>query len=148
MIKLEGRFDEYAYRVATFDVDSGVTALEEGQWVTLNATGKVAISDGTANKSFICISSKRTGRDQITGVPVKKASFLVGNFLLNVSNYDTNGSYAAMTPLVVTTAGVLTPYTILTQDGGGTNINGTPPQKIVAYSLGAPVSGYLAIVSV
>lgn len=147
MIKVEGRFDEYAYRVATYDVDSSVTALEEGQWVTLNSSGKVIISDGTANRSFLCISSKRSGRDQITGVPVKKASFLVGQFLLQVSNYYADGSYSAMTPLCVTTDGVLTPYTALTQ-GGGSDIDGTPPQKIVAFALGAPVSGYLPIVSV
>jgi len=137
MIRFENRLDEYAYRVAVRPLDDSVTELEEGQWVTINDSGKVVISDGT-KKSFLCISSKRAGRDQISGKSVKKVTYYFGVFEVTVSNFDTAETYGAMTPLCVNADGVLTPYD---------PANATP-WLIAAYSLGAPVNGELRIKAV
>lgn len=135
MIRKENRFDSYAYSVAYRELDASVTTLDDGQWITLQG-GKVVISDGSA-KSFLCTSSKRAGRDQISGVPVKKVAYLLGAFELSVTNFDPAKTYGDMTPLVVTTGGILTPF-----------VDGThADRQIVAYSVSAPVGGYLRICS-
>lgn len=137
MIKFEERFEKYAYRVADDYVDDSVTELEEGQWVTYNTDGKLIVSDGT-KKSFIALGSKRAGRNLVGGVSVKKISYLHGPFRLKVSNFDPAGNYdAPMTPLKVTTGGVLTPW-VKASDS---------PEMIHAYSKCAPVDGYLVIYS-
>ena len=147
MIRFENRFDEYSYRLAYREIASSVTALEEGQWITFDTDGKIVISDGTAAKSFLAIGSKRTDRDQVSGVSVKKIAYLHGAFELSVSNYDTNGTYtAALTALKVTTAGILAPITAPTWNGEGV-LTGDLVDKIVAYAIGAPVNGYLRIIS-
>ena len=136
MIKFENRYDSYAYRMASGDVDSSVTALEEGQWVTYNSSGKLVISDGT-KRSFICTASKRDGRDLISGTPVKKAAFLHGVFCLSVSNFDATKTYTEMCPLKVTTDGILTLW-----------VSGTDSAElIVANAVGAPTDGFLRILS-
>ena len=141
MIRQYGRFDEYAYRTATRDLDPGVSALEEGQWVTINAAGNVIVSVGAVGtKGFLCVGSKRSGRDQVTGKPVQKVSYLNGPFELQVSNYDGGGTYTApMTPLKVMAGGVLTNW-----------VTGTDKvEMLVAWAIGAPsTDGYLTIVAV
>ena len=107
MIKFENRFDEYAYRVATFDLDATVTSLSEGQWVTI-VGGKLVIATGTT-KAFIAMGSHRAGRDQVAGLPVKKISILVGTFILTTDEFNTSGTYGDMTPLMITAGGILTP---------------------------------------
>jgi hypothetical protein len=132
MINKENRFDEYSYRIAFRELDPSVTTLEEGQWITL-ANNKIVISDGT-KKSFLCISSSRPGRDQISGKPVKKSSYLLGAFEISVTNFDPTGTYVDMTPLVVTTGGILAPF-----------VAGGDVSKIEAYAINAPVAGVLRI---
>lgn len=137
MIKFEQRFEDYAYRIADEYLDDSVSELEEGQWVAYNATGKLAIADGTV-KAFLAIGSKRAGRDQVGGVSVKKISFLHGAFRLRVSNFDPAGTYATtMTPLVVTAGGILKPFDEATNKA----------HQIVAYAKGQPVDGFLTIYS-
>lgn len=132
MINKENRFDEYSYRVAYRELDPSVTALEEGQWITVKSN-KAVIADGT-QKAFLCISSSRLGRDQISGKPVKKVSYLLGTFELSVTNFDPAGTYGDMVPLKVTTGGILTP--------------GIPGTDIIeAYAIGLPVAGVLRICS-
>jgi hypothetical protein len=132
MINKENRFDEYSYRVAYRQLSSTVTSLEEGQWVTI-VNGEIVISDGT-QKSFICTSSNRSGRDQISGKPVRKAAYLLGTFELSVTNFDPLGTYGDMVPLKVTTDGILT--------------DGVPGTDIIeAYAMGLPVAGVLRICS-
>lgn len=131
MIKFENRFDEYAYRLAMFEVDPSVTEIEEGQFVTLK-NGKLVISDGT-KKSFIAIGSMRKGRDQIGGVPVKKIAVLYGNYVLSTDQFDPSGTYSDMTPLTVGNGGKLKP-------AAGND-------KVVAYSVAAPVDGFLRIIA-
>ena len=135
MIKFENRFDEYAYRVAYRELDNSVTELEEGKWITINDQGKVVISDGT-QKSFLCKTSLRAGRDQISGKSVRKASYYLGVFEVTVTNFDPAETYGAMTPLCVNADGDLTPY--VEGESG-------QPWLIAAYSLGAPVNGELRI---
>jgi hypothetical protein len=138
MIKVEARFDEYAYRVADALLDSSVTTVEEGQWVTFNAAGNLVVAGADAPKSFLVIGSKRAGRNQVAGVPVKKVSYLHGVFRLKVSNFDPAGTYAAtMTPLKVIAGGILAPW-----------VSGTDNASlIVAWAQGQPVDGYLSIFS-
>ena len=130
MIKFHNRYDEYAYRVSTRDHDPSVTELIEGTWVTLNEQGKIIVSDGT-KKSFISIASTRTGRDTIT--PSGKGGYLMGHAELSTNVFDPTGTYGAMTPLKVEN-GVLTPWEA--EDGS---------HRIEAYSIGAPVDGFLRI---
>jgi hypothetical protein len=136
MIKFESRFDEYAYRIANGELDPSVTNLIEGQWVTKN-NGKVVIADGT-KKAWLCITSKRVGRDQLSGKVIQQVSFLHGAFFgLKVDQFDAAGTYNELTPLKVKAGGVLTPWVAGTDS----------PENIVAYALGAPVGGFLAICS-
>ena len=135
MIIRENRHDEYAYRVAAFELDPSVTRLEEGQWVTLQ-NGKLVIADGT-KKAFIATGSKRAGRNQVGGVPVKQVSILVGGFILTVDQFDATGTYGELTPLKVKAGGILTPW-----------ISGTDKaEQIVAYSVNEPLAGSLRIIS-
>lgn len=134
MIRKENRFDEYSYRVASLPLDLTVDRVEEGQWVTIK-NGKVVIAGAEDVKAFLVIGSKREGRDQVSGKAVCKVSFLVGDFMLTVSNFDTSKSYTTdMTPLKVAEGGILEPGT-----------QGT--DKIVAYAIGQPNAGFLRIVS-
>ena len=133
MLKLENRFDEYSYRVANFDLDPTVTSLKEGQWVTITG-GKLTIADGT-KKAFIATGSHRAGRDQVAGIPVKKIAILVGTFILTTDQFNTGGTYTDMTPLMVTTGGILTPVVTPATD------------RCVAYAVGAPVNGFIRIIS-
>jgi hypothetical protein len=135
MIKFENRFDEYAYRIAYREIDSSISTIEEGTWVTV-VDGKVVVSDGT-KRSFLCITSKRSGRDQLSGKAVTKAGYLLGNFELTVTNFDATKTYGDMEPLVVNATGQLRPYVAATDKS----------YLIVAYALGTPVSGALRICS-
>lgn len=135
MINFENRYDEYAYRISYRELDPSVTALEEGQWITLE-NGKAKISDGT-KKSFLCLTSIRAGRDQLSGVPVKKVSYLHGTFQLSVTNFDLTETYGDLTPLVVNATGELTPF-----------VEGTHKEHLIAaYSTEAPANGVLRICS-
>lgn len=138
MIRKENRFDEYAYRIATYPLDETVDTVEEGQWVTLNEAGKVVIAKNTDPKAFICTGSKRVGRDKVSGRICQNISFLMGTFALTVSNFDTGGTYTAgITPLK------------LKDDGTGVVTSSSAPgtDTIVAYAIGAPKNGYLRIIN-
>lgn len=133
MIRKESRWDAYAYRVGKFLLDEKVEKVEEGQWVTIKG-GKVTVADGTEKKAFICIGSKREGRDQVSGKAMQKVSFLVGPFAgLKVTNFDTAETYTDMIPLCVKAKGILAPA--------------KSNEVIVAYAVGAPVDGHLEIIS-
>lgn len=134
MIRFENRFDEYAYRIANRAAAASVTNLQDGQWVTLANDGRVEISNGT-KKSFLVLTSRRNGRDNLS--ITDQVSYLHGAFELSVDQFDVNGAYAAMTPLKVNSTGVLTPWVTGTDN----------PRFIEAYALGAPVEGFLRIVS-
>lgn len=130
MIRFENRFDEYAYRVASLPVAKD-TVVEEGQWVTLK-NGELVLAKKTDKKAFLAIGSNREGRNQVAGKIIAKISFLVGDFMLTVSNFNTGKSYEDMTPLTVV-------------DGNLEPAEGN--DLVVAYALGAPANGFLRIVS-
>ena len=133
MIRFENRFDEYAYRVSSLPLAANAK-VEEGQWVTIK-DGEVVLANGTEKKAFLAIGSNREGRDQVAGRIVRKISFLVGDFMLKVSNFDSGKTYNSMSPLKVKGDGNLT-------------LSETPEtDTVVAYALGAPVNGFLRIVS-
>jgi hypothetical protein len=138
MIKFEDRYDDYAYRVGQDTLADTVTGdLEEGQWVTYDTSGNLVISDGSL-KSFLAIGSKRDGRNQVGGVPVKKISYLFGAYGLWTDQVNAEGTYtAAVTPLKVTTGGILTPWASATDAAN----------LIAAYAIGGLTDdGFLRIV--
>lgn len=103
MIAYENRFDAYAYRVGTFDLDATLLALsviEDGTMVHLTDDGKLAVADGT-KKSFIMTTSKKTNRDLITGKVVKKGAILVGAVILNTDQIETGDTWAPSKELYV-----------------------------------------------
>lgn len=123
MLKKDNRFDNYAYRVATRDIDPSVTSLYEGSWVTLDATsGKVRPAAATDKVVFLCTTSERSGRDNVKSQGAfPKAAYYLGPFEVTVANdevgdtaYDSNGTYGYLTPLTIkadstTNQGILTP---------------------------------------
>lgn len=134
MIKFENRFDEYAYRIASLPLHESVKTVEEGQWVTIKG-GKLVLASSTDVKAFLAIGSKREGRDQVAGKIFEKISFLMGNFMLTVSNFDTAKTYSAdMTALKVV-------------NGNLAPIEDAATETTVAYAIGTPINGYLRIVS-
>ena len=132
MIRFENRFDEYAYRVASLPLAADAR-VEEGQWVTVK-NGELVFAKSTDKKAFIAIGSNREGRDQVAGKFMRKISFLVGDFMLTVNNFDTAKTYTDMTPLKVV-------------DGNLAPVESAEAATFVAYALGAPVNGFLRIVS-
>ncbi|MGL5718196.1 MAG: hypothetical protein ACRCX2_34645 [Paraclostridium sp.] len=134
MIRIENRFDEYSYRVASLPLSLTVDRVEEGQWVTIKG-GEVVVANEADVKAFLVIGSKREGRDQVSGKATHKVSFLVGNYMLSVSNFDGAKTYSTdMTALKVVDGGILAPVAEATD-------------KIACYAIGQPVGGFLRIVN-
>ena len=131
MLKKENRFDSYAYRISSRPLDASVTTLEEGQWVTLNASGKVIVSDGT-KKSFMALSSKRDGRDNLGAG--QNCTYVYGHGEFSTNMVDAAQTYAPMTALKVTTGGKLTVA--------------TASDTIVAYALSPILDGFVRIMLV
>lgn len=137
MIKFEQRFDANAYRIGDGTLADSVETLEEGQWVTYDANGELVVAAEASVHAFLAMGSKRAGRDQVGGRPVKKITFLHGPFRLKTDQFDATGTYAAtMTPLTVTAGGILTDADLVAGD------------KVYAYAKGAPVDGFLQIYGV
>ena len=133
MIRFENRFDEYAYRVSSLPLAANAK-VEEGQWVTIK-DGEVVLANASEKKAFLAMGSNREGRDQVSGKIIRKISFLVGDFMLTVSNFDSGKTYNSMSPLKV-------------KEDGNLTLSETPAtDTVVAYALGAPVNGFLRIVS-
>ena len=116
MIRLTNRYMQYAYSVpfkvsdalktkdggfeeGTFVVPSGTTAgVDNG--ITLPAAGK---------KAYMVLSSKRTGRDNISAKPVDIAQVLIGPAVVDTNMVEGDVlSSAPGTPLYVTKDGKLT----------------------------------------
>lgn len=137
MIKFEQRFDANAYRIGDGTLSGTVTTLEEGQWVTYDANGELVIAGAASVHAFLAMGSKRDGRDQVAGRPVKKITFLHGPFRLKTDQFDATGTYATtMTPLTLADNGILTDADMVAGD------------KVYAYAKGEPVDGFLLIYGV
>lgn len=133
MLRMGGRFDNYAYRV-TLPVDESVAKFEEGSFVTIKA-GKLVLADGTAKKAWLLTGSKRVGRNQIAGKPLHKLAFMHGSFYgIQTNMFDATGTYSDdITELTLKEGGILTPA--------------TAGQTVFAYAIGKPNNGYLTICS-
>lgn len=131
MIRFEGRYDEYSYRVANMPLHKSCNTVEEGQFVTIKE-GALVLAGKDSKKAFLAIGSKRVGRDQVSGKASGNVSFLHGNSIVMSDQFNTSESYGDdMTPLTVVN-GVVEPST-------------TETDLIVGYAIGQPVNGFLKI---
>lgn len=106
MIKFNSRFDEYAYRVGTFDVTDGLV-VEEGMWVQLDSsTGKIVLPKTAGTKAYMAVGSTRVGRNQVAGKAITKIAFLIGSFSVWTDQAPASG-VAPMAPLTSDTTGKL-----------------------------------------
>ena len=129
MIKLMSRHDAYAYRL-NFPLSATVTTLDEGTWLTLDANGELVVSDGTAAVSFMAMSSKRSGRDNITPNG-GECTVLAGHFGCWTDKYNALATFAATTtPLKISATGTLDVWASASDDA----------EEIVGYAIGAPTA--------
>lgn len=130
MIKKEGRYDSYAYRISDVPASGELIAAgwEEGEFLSFNDEGELI--KATADKpAFMSMSSCRPGRDQFTGKTTRQCSILFGASRVCVTNYDAEKTYKGGTPLYVDATGKLT------TDAG---------KYLVGYACDAPsTDGYL-----
>lgn len=135
MIRLSNRFMQFAYSVpfkvsaelktagfeeGTFVVPSGTTGGVDNGITLPGETGKGA-------KAYMVLSSKRTGRDNISAKPVDVAQVSIGPAIVDTDQIEADVlTKAPGTPLYVTATGTLT----ATDPTSGTGV-------IVAYLLDA-----------
>ena len=132
MIKKEGRYDSYAYRISDVPVSSELIAAgwEEGEFLSFNDKGEL-VKATADTPAFMSMSSCRPGRDQFTGKSTRQGSILFGASRVSVTNYDAEKTYKGGTPLYVNADGNLT------TDAG---------KYLVGYACDAPsVDGYLKV---
>lgn len=141
MLKKEGRFDQYAYRVAEFPISATLAASEfqDGIWVTINSNGELVKADGT-KKAFVLLTSKKTGRDQISGRFNAQGTILMGASRVTTDQVKADDTYAPCTPLYVGADGKLTTtgvgLKLVVGTGGAVTATGTGDLPIVAgYAL-------------
>ena len=130
MIESNDRVWGNTQRVSSWKLDPSVTALDDGQWMTLNSSGNLVVADGTSTKAYITISSRRqgsTGLPNNMGAPIQespardtvsvsgKAIVLIGAFKLATDMYDTTKTYLYNDPLTVVAGGLLAPATVATE---------------------------------
>lgn len=130
MLNLNNRFDTHAYRVADFEFSSTMLqqdTIEEGSWVSLNTDGKLIPATNSTGKAFILLTSKKPGRDYITGTgAAPKGSVLMGVAILD-TDVVTPTSIVPGKALKIGTDGKLA----IDSDGSAT----------VAFALSAPAAG-------
>ena len=130
MLNLNNRYDTHAYRVAgDFRFGSAMkemATIEEGTWVSVNTDGTLKVADGTG-KAFILLTSKRPGRDYVTGAGEDPlASVLMGVAILDTDQIDTSG----VTPGAALSVG--------TAGSAGKLVKQSGSAAVVAYALSAP----------
>jgi len=133
MIKYEARYFNNAHRISDVPIDAAVTVLQDGQWMSLSATGTAVISDGAVNKkSYMTLSSMwgalgngigvpitamKTGRDNVSSTGT--VSLLMGPFRVATDQYDSAQTFVSGGALKVydgadaTKAGMVTPLNIV-----------------------------------
>ena len=132
MIRLTNRYMQYAYSVP-FKVSDALktSGFEEGTFVVPSGTAQ-GVDNGiklpTAGaKAYMVLSSKRTGRDNISAKPVDVAQVSIGAAIVDTDQIEADVLSAAPgTPLYVTATGTLT----ATDPASGNGV-------IVAYLLDA-----------
>lgn len=108
-INVHHRYFQNAHRVSDYPIDPSVTALEDGQWLMLNADRKLVISDGSA-RSYLTTSSIKLGRNTVK--ESGKAVILVGPYRVETDQWDRSATYAIMDPLKVNANGVVTKFVV------------------------------------
>ena len=132
MIRLSNRFMQFAYSVPfKVSADLKTAGFEEGTFVVPSGTtGGVdnGIKLPTAGaKAYMVLSSKRTGRDNISAKPVDVAQVSIGAAIVDTDQIEADVlTKAPGTPLYVTATGTLT----ATDPASGNGV-------IVAYLLDA-----------
>lgn len=130
MLNLNNRYDTHAYRVAgDFRFGSAMKEMDtiaEGTWVSVDTDGTLKVADGTG-KAFILLTSKRPGRDYVTGAGEDPlASVLMGVAILDTDQIDTSG----VTPGAALSVG--------TGGSAGKLVKQSGSAAVVAYALSAP----------
>ena len=135
MIKLSGRYDHNAYRIASFPLSQALIGakVEEGTWVTIANDELVLPAAG--KKAFLLMGSARDGRNQVLGQINPLAAIYAGPLVVSTNIVDSSKTFTQMGALVVDAAGKLIPAV------------GTPGEVIVAYSLSSALEdGFLKII--
>ena len=133
MIKLSGRYDHNAYRIASFPLSQALidAKVEEGTWVTIDNDELVLPAAGA--KAFMLMGSARDGRNQVLGQINPLVSIYAGPLSVTTDMVDATKTFTQMGALAVDADGKLVPA-----------IAG---DVIVAYSLdGALSDGFLRII--
>ena len=126
MIKADARYFNNAHRISDVPLDSGVTALYDGQWLMFGTgatAGKLILHTGAANKrGYITLSSKYgdvganigraitedpAGRDNVTSTGF--ATVLAGTYRLATDQYET-ATYVPGAALKISANAKLTPW--------------------------------------
>ena len=133
MIKLSGRYDHNAYRIASFPLSQALidAKVEEGTWVTIDNDELVLPAAGA--KAFMLMGSARDGRNQVLGQINPLVSIYAGPLSVTTDMVDATKTFTQMGALSVDATGRLVPAGLDT--------------TIVAYALdGALSDGFLRII--
>ena len=133
MIKLSGRYDHNAYRIASFPLSQALIGakVEEGTWVTIDNDELVLPAAGA--KAFMLMGSARDGRNQVLGQINPLVSIYAGPLSVTTDMVDATKTFTQMGALSVDATGKLVPAGLDT--------------TIVAYALdGALSDGFLRII--
>ena len=133
MIKLSGRYDHNAYRIASFPLSQALIGakVEEGTWVTIDNDELVLPAAGA--KAFMLMGSARDGRNQVLGQINPLVSIYAGPLSVTTDMVDATKTVTQMGALSVDATGKLVPAGLDT--------------TIVAYALdGALSDGFLRII--
>lgn len=133
MIKLSGRYDHNAYRIASFPLSQALidAKVEEGTWVTIDNDELVLPAAGA--KAFMLMGSARDGRNQVLGQINPLVSIYAGPLSVTTDMVDATKTFTQMGALSVDATGKLVPAGLDT--------------TIVAYALdGALSDGFLRII--
>ena len=133
MIKLSGRYDHNAYRIASFPLSQALidAKVEEGTWVTIDNDELVLPAAGA--KAFMLMGAARDGRNQVLGQINPLVSIYAGPLSVTTDMVDATKTFTQMGALSVDATGKLVPAGLDT--------------TIVAYALdGALSDGFLRII--
>ena len=137
MINKGARFDSYAYRSAEHKIASAlVTAgFEDGIFVSFDSNGSLVKADGKS-KAFMLTTSKKTGRDLVTGKISAKGSILVGHFMVSTDQVASTDAFAPGKALYVNASGLLSLTGVTVTVGSGETATTIPP-ILVGYAMSA-----------
>lgn len=137
MIKLNGRYDHNAYRIASYALSQALidAKVEEGTWVTIANDELVLPALGA--KAFMLMGSAKDGRNQVAGQIMPQVAILAGPMAVSTNMVDATKTYTQMGALIVNAEGKLTPATVPAD----------ATEVVVAYALDSAITdGFLRII--